>query len=90
MTMRLRRTVMQVEDVWADLAINPERPIFRRVDEEHPLDLYLGLDQAEDRVLMLVNEAEPPEVPSFEAIAISKSARGDGRWFWPFGLCGGN
>jgi hypothetical protein len=71
---------MQVEDVWADLAINPERPIFRRVDEEHPLDLYLGLDQAEDRVLMLVNEAEPPEVPSFEAIAISKSARGDGRW----------
>lgn len=71
---------MPVEKLWAELATTVERPVFRRVDEEHALDLYVGFDQAEDRVLMLVTDIEPPEVPSFESIAISKSARSDGRW----------
>jgi hypothetical protein len=79
MNLRLRMTT-PIEAVWADLANHNERPVFRRVDDEHPLDLYAGIDATEGRLLMLVTNEEPPPPPSYDTISISSRRRADGNW----------
>lgn len=70
----------QLESLWELLSREHERPVFRRINDVHPLDLYAGVELGEERVLMLVSQTEPPNPPEFEAIQVIKSFRGDGRW----------
>lgn len=70
----------QVEQLWAALSRQHDRPVFRRIDDVHPLDLYAGLDVRDDRVLMLVSDGEPATPPDFESLEVSKTIRSDGRW----------
>src|SRR5258708_15219390 len=50
-----KSTKMSLEQVWNDLRLQRERPIFRRVNEAHPYDLYLGIDVQEGPVLMMLS-----------------------------------
>lgn len=69
-----------VELLWADLLMRHDRPVFTRIDETHPLDLYVGMDVGDARVLMLVCDQEPTESPSYEVIEIISHRRADDRW----------
>lgn len=69
-----------IELTWADLATNSERPVFRRVDDEHPLDLYAGIGANDERTLMLVTSKEPPTPPAYDAIRVLIRRRADGNW----------
>jgi putative PD-(D/E)XK family protein DUF4420 len=69
-----------IETLWAELAASPQRPVFRRVDEQHPLELYAGLDGEGNSVLLLVTASEPKDIPTYGMLEITASLRADGNW----------
>lgn len=69
-----------IERLWEELGHNTERPVFRRVDENHPLDLYAGITGKDTRLLMLVSTEEPPAPPTYDTITVTKRHRADGHW----------
>jgi len=77
---------MEVKSLWSELLTIHDRPVYRRVDEVHPLDLYAGIEAGDERVIMLVTDSEPPPSPLFEAIEVRHSLRSDGRWVLLFRL----
>jgi Putative PD-(D/E)XK family member, (DUF4420) len=74
-----------IEDIWEGLR-PVSKPIFKRVDESHPLDLYLGRDSSGERLLVLLTDVEPPLFPQGQSIKIVKSKRTDGKWSLVFKL----
>jgi hypothetical protein len=70
-----------VESLWSSLTVQPESSgTFRRVDERHPLDLFAGLDLDGRRVLMLVVDQPPIELPAPGLIEVDLTQRNDGRF----------
>jgi hypothetical protein len=59
---------------------------FQRVDEEHPLDFYLGLDVSGERVLLLVTDDDADIPTPTQAIEVFCRHRQDGRWALMFRL----
>ncbi|MCX5807223.1 MAG: PD-(D/E)XK motif protein [Proteobacteria bacterium] len=59
---------------------------FQRVDEDHPLDFYIGVDISDHRVLLLVMESELHVPMQSQAIQVICSRRQDGRWALMFSL----
>src|SRR5437867_2618517 len=80
MTTPKEMTMTSVETLWADLLNQRDRPLYRRVDAIHPLDLYAGIDSGDERVLMLICNDEPKESPVYDALDVHRSRRHDGRW----------
>jgi hypothetical protein len=74
-----------IEDIWEELR-PVSQPIYKRVDEIHPLDLYLGRDSTGERLLVLLTDSEPPLFPSGQSIKIVRSKRTDGKWSVVFKL----
>lgn len=70
-----------LEELWQEISRAGPGSAFRRVDERHPLDLYLGVDRQGSRVLLLVTDVEPPsrsiQAKGFE---VDCGKRADGRW----------
>lgn len=52
---------------------------FLRVSADHPVDLFIGIDEGR-RALLLICEKEPPAAPIFDAIRAQCGKREDGRW----------
>jgi hypothetical protein len=71
---------------WEDLETQSEQQVFQRVDENHPLDFYLGRDVSGDWILLLVADEQPPPSHQFQAIHVSSRQRNDGRWALIFQL----
>lgn len=70
-----------VKALWSALSAGPDSSgTFRRVDEDHPLDLFAGFDLDGGRVLMLVTDQAPPELPVPGLIEVSLTQRNDGRF----------
>jgi hypothetical protein len=69
-----------IETLWAELAVSLQRPVFRRVDEQHPLELYAGLDGDGNSVLLLVTGSEPKNIPTYGTLEITASLRADDKW----------
>ena len=70
-----------VKALWSALSAGPDSSgTFRRVDETHPLDLFAGFDLDGGRVLMLVTDQAPPELPVPGLIEVSLTQRNDGRF----------
>ena len=70
-----------VEALWSALSGGPDsNGTFRRVDEDHPLDLFAGFDLDGRRVLMLVTSQAPLELPAPGLIDVSLTRRNDGRF----------
>jgi len=59
---------------------------FQRVDEDHPLDLYLGLDVSGERVLLLVTDDDADVPAPTQSIEVFCRHRHDGRWALMFRL----
>jgi hypothetical protein len=75
-----KRRKMSAEQVWNDLRTQRERPIFRRVSEAHPYDLYLGIDVQETPVLMLLSSTSVEHIPRLKALEVSQNLRQDGKF----------
>lgn len=59
---------------------------FNRVDESHPLDLYIGTNELSRPTLFLITKIEPTPVSSSQMINISIGKRQDGQWGISFTL----
>ena len=71
----------RIESLWAAVAEQArEHQAFLRVDEEHPLDLYAGIDHDGRRVLLLVTDREPLHVPPPGAVEVIVHEREDRAW----------
>ena len=70
-----------IETLWVAIAGSPvSKGVFRLLDESHPLDLYAGLDQDNRRVLMLVTQLPPEELPPTGAVEVTVHLRRDGEY----------
>lgn len=58
----------------------------KRVDEKHPLDLYIGVDELSRPTLFLISDSEPPVVSSSQIINVSIGRRKDNKWGISFTL----
>ena len=71
----------RVEELWRDVAADgAAHGVFRRVDEQHPLDLYAGVDIEGRHVLMLVTPKSPPAIPPPGAVEVLCNQRDDCDW----------
>jgi hypothetical protein len=71
----------KVEDLWREIGAQTNRSgLFRRVDETHPLDLYAGVDQQGKRVLLLVVQEAPPNLPPPGIVEVVCNQRTDAEW----------
>jgi len=71
----------RIELLWAAVADQArEHQAFLRVDDEHPLDLYAGIDHDGRRVLLLVTDREPLHLPPPGAVEVIVHTREDGAW----------
>ncbi|HLY61303.1 MAG TPA: PD-(D/E)XK motif protein [Terriglobia bacterium] len=71
---------MSAEEIWNDLRAERERPIFRRVSEDHPYDIYVGIDLHEAPVLMLLSAHPVEQLPRLKALDLSQTVRHDGKF----------
>jgi hypothetical protein len=70
-----------IEDLWLEMSAGSGiSGTFRRFDETHSLDLFAGFDLDGRRVLMLVANNAPPELPEAGIIEVSLTRRSDGRF----------
>lgn len=70
-----------VEDLWRELAAKGTGPHYIRVDDQHPLDLYAGLDADGAQLLFLLANSEPSVLAKhFQAFNVTSHHRQDGRW----------
>lgn len=74
----MRRTMTRVEQIWQEITEQTSGVgIFRRIDESHPLDLYVGTDHNGKRVLMLVTYEAPATLPPPGLVEVACNQRGD-------------
>lgn len=59
---------------------------FRRVDKEHPLDIYLGKDASARTSMLLISKSVPMQIYSSHLIGITIGKRTDGAWALSFSL----
>ncbi len=59
---------------------------FKRVDETHPLDIYIGTDNFSRRTLFFISDNEPINMSSSQIINVSAGKRADSRWGVSFTL----
>lgn len=74
--------MMPIEARWEML----EPGGFQRIDEDHPLDFYLGMDVSGDRVLLLIIQDEETVPVQSQAINVFCRKRHDGQWALMFRL----
>jgi len=71
---------MSAEQIWNDVRAQRERPVFKRADERHPYDLYLGVDARESPVLMLLSDRSVEHLPRLRSLEVSQNLRHDGKF----------
>lgn len=69
----------KIEELWHSLR-GDSVATQRRVDAEHPLDLYADFEPPDRPGLVLVCVNRPPDFQSLQAIRIERRQRHDGRW----------
>lgn len=59
---------------------------FQRIDEEHPMDFYIGINEEGRRVLLLLTDREAAVPPHTRSIHVFCRRRNDNRWALTFCL----
>ena len=70
---------MRIEELWT-LLRRETVEAQRRVDPDHPLDLYADFEQPDRPGLILFCDERPNDAPQLKAICIERRERADGRW----------
>jgi len=71
---------MKIEHLWTELAQSPALPAFRRIDESHPLDIYAGISEDRNLLLLLVTNCVAPEIGTFQSLTLNGFRREDTLW----------
>lgn len=71
---------MPLDDRWNALIANNEGQFFQRIDDSHPLDIYIGKESSGEPVLLLVTDKTPPPSHEYQAIHLLSRTRNDHRW----------
>lgn len=74
-------SLMQIDDFkkkWEEF--RNQKGYLQRIDPQHPLDFFIGIDDNGNDELVLFTEFEPAEMRSGKAITIEKRKRHDGKW----------
>jgi hypothetical protein len=80
-------TMNSIDELWSKISSQSTAAgTFRLVDDSHPLDLFAGVDLEGRRVLMLVTEHAPQELPAAGVIEVSLTQRSDGKFSLVFRL----
>lgn len=53
---------------------------FRRIDDMHPLEWYIGYEEINQKTLLLIADNDPGNISSSKSIIASTGQRQDGRW----------
>lgn len=59
---------------------------YKRIDETHPLEWYIGYEDINQKTLLLLTENDPGDISSSKSITASIGQRKDGRWAINFRL----
>jgi hypothetical protein len=70
---------MKIEDLWHSLR-GPTVEAQRRIDADHPLDIYADFEPPDRPGLVLFCPNQPPDYQSLKSIHIERRQRQDGRW----------
>ena len=71
---------MMIEQIWHALRGAAGETVQRRVDADHPLDLYVDFEPPDRPGLVAVCPCQPPQIRPLRAVTIESGHRGDGRW----------
>lgn len=66
------------------------RDVYQRVDDTHPVNLYLGIDDMSRWTLLLVCDNRPKPLFSSKVISVRLGKRNDSRWALSFSLIDDN
>jgi hypothetical protein len=78
-------TIPTIEELWRSLRTG-STVVHRRVDAEHPLELYAEFDPPDRYGLVLFTRREPPETASLRSLHIDRGRRPDGLWWLRFSI----
>src|SRR5215217_6046580 len=81
-----RQRMKSFEQRWREMPAHPGSPAFQRVDEQHPVDFYLGKEASREWVLLLITDERPRPSREYRAIHVITRERQDGRWALVFRL----
>lgn len=70
---------MKIEELWTWLRRETVETQ-RRVDADHPLDLYADFEHPDRPGLILFCDERPNDAPALKAIGVDRRRRQDGRW----------
>src|SRR5690554_2255827 len=59
---------------------------FQRVDNTHPLDLYIGYDSFSRATFLYISSSEPNPIESSEIIQVRVAIRNDKKWALSFSV----
>jgi hypothetical protein len=71
---------MKIEQLWRELEQSATLPAFRRIDDSHPLDIYAGIDEDRNPLLLLVTNRVVPEMENFQSLTMRRFRREDTLW----------
>jgi hypothetical protein len=71
---------MKIEQLWKELEQSATLPAFRRIDESHPLDIYAGIGEDRNPLLLLVTKRVAPETGTFQSLTVRRFRREDTLW----------
>jgi hypothetical protein len=80
-------TIPTIEELWRSLRTG-STVVHRRVDAEHPLELYAEFDPPDRYGLVLFTKREPPEPWSLRSLHIDRGRRHDGLWWLRLSIAG--
>lgn len=71
---------MKIEQLWGELEQSVTLPAFRRIDESHPLDIYAGIGEDRNLLLLLVTNCTAPKIGTFQSLTVHRFRREDTLW----------
>lgn len=80
MTIKRAAQMKSIDNIWQELSQLKTYPAFKRVDDNHPCDLYAAVEINGAHGLFLVSLTQPPIPQSYEAVEITRAQRQDGKW----------
>jgi len=69
-----------IEQLWQELRSAGSLPRQRRVDADHPHDLYADFAPPDEVALLAICSSPPPAVRPTRAVSVDVGRRNDGRW----------
>lgn len=81
-------TFEEFQSKWHAVIANPAPNAMIRVDSNHPLSFFVGVDNLAKPQLMLISDFEPRQMVNSRAISVVAGKRQDARWAICFVLTG--